>query len=263
MKFHRYSGAGNSFMVADARGLADNLVIDIPGICSENRTDGLMLLREGDGKGLDFRMEYFNSDGSGGMMCGNGGRCIVAFADALGIKPSNGEYFVFTAADGLHTASVLSRSENGRKIVRLQMIDVHEFHPALDGWFLNTGTRHFVKWVDDAEALDIQKEGPRYRHDPSFAPIGVNANFVQSIAEGELKVRTFEKGVEDETLACGTGITACAIAAFLNGEKGTLAEDGSICYSIHARIDDLSVDFVPGDGHFTAVHLTGPAEEIL
>jgi diaminopimelate epimerase len=172
-----------------------------------------MILNEGDGE-YDFRMEYYNSDGSGGMMCGNGGRCIVAFADALGLKPREGNVFRFLAADGPHTGEIIAR-EGGRKTVRLRMIDVKVFHPALDGWFVDTGTRHFVRFVPDVEAVDIEEEGRRARWDPVFAPIGANANFVSVDAGGVLHVRTFEKGVEGETLACGTGITASAIAAFL------------------------------------------------
>ena len=176
------------------------------------------------------------------------------------------------------------------------MIDVHEFHPALDGWFLDTGTRHFVRFVPDVEAVDIEEEGRRARWDPVFAPVGANANFVSVDAGGVLHVRTFEKGVEGETLACGTGITASAIAAYLvgaaavsplsgpasltpdpvrvNGSETALPHptepsfaghtgESPVHFDIQARIARLAVDFVPGEGCFTDVYLTGPAEELV
>lgn len=252
MKLYLYSGAGNTFVVLDGRDSLPEL--DVVGLCSRFGTDGLMVLRSA--SDCDFEMDYYNSDASGGMMCGNGGRCIVAFADHLGIQPADGKVYSFRAADGMHTGEVL-KMEGEQKTVRLRMIDVTEFHPALDGWFLDTGTRHFVKFVPDVESLDIQQEGRRYRWDPTFAPVGANANFVQ-VAE-VLKVRTFEKGVEDETLACGTGITASALAASLTGAApNAVDEDGRKHYSIRARRDDLSVDFLQGAQTFTSVYLTGP-----
>lgn len=252
MKLYLYSGAGNTFVVLDGRDSLPEL--DVVGLCSRFGTDGLMVLRTA--YDCDFEMDYYNSDGSGEMMCGNGGRCIVAFADHLGIQPRDGKVYAFRAADGMHTGEVLNR-DGEQKTVRLRMIDVTEFHPALDGWFLDTGTRHFVKFVPDVEAVDLQHEGRRYRWDPEFAPVGANANFVQ--VASVLKVRTFEKGVEDETLACGTGITACALAACLTGvAPNSVDEDGRRHYSIRARRDDLSVDFLQGAQAFTSVYLTGP-----
>ena len=187
--------------------------------------------------GYDFSMEFYNPDGSSGMMCGNGGRCIVAFSSFLGLVPADGKVFRFVAADGEHTGEIVS-SEGDVATVRLGMIDCSEYHPVLDGWFLNTGTRHFVKFVDDVESLDIESEGKRYRWDEKFAPLGVNANFVQRLADGSLKVRTFEKGVEAETLACGTGLTACAIASWLDSHEGsreTAASSwGSVRVDLHA-----------------------------
>jgi diaminopimelate epimerase len=303
-ELHKYSGAGNDFVVLDGRAedvSEFRLAERISALCDRRNgfaaadgrigADGLMILNAGDEE-YDFRMEYYNSDGSGGMMCGNGGRCIVAFADALGLKPRDGRMFRFLAADGPHTGEILAR-EGTRKTVRLRMIDVRTFHPALDGWFVDTGTRHFVRFVPDAEVVDIDEEGRRARWDPVFAPVGANANFVSVDPDGTLRVRTFEKGVEAETLACGTGITASAIAAYLAGsvaeKSGGVVEPGrpSICralfscpaklgprarrdnsatgpvvYDIQARIDRLAVEFVPGDGCFTDVYLTGPAEEI-
>lgn len=301
MKLYKYSGAGNDFVVLDGRaGHCDAAELEhyrdasaISALCDRSSgfraadgrvgADGLMIL--GQEPGFDFRMEFYNPDGSSGMMCGNGGRCIVAFADFLGLVPSEGKIFRFIAADGVHTGEILSR-DGGLWEVRLGMIDCLEYGPALDGWFLNTGTRHFVKFLDCGEALeslDIDAEGPRYRHDPAFAPVGANANFVSVLPDGRLKVRTFEKGVEAETLACGTGLTACALASWLLvREKGAEAELDSLqiafekgadtetltplpraresrdagadlaecsCPAVHvdlrARIADLAVEFVP------------------
>ena len=147
------------------------------------------------------------------------------------------------------------------------MIDVQGITPAKGGYFLNTGTRHLVQFVDDADAVDIEKEGPALRWDKEFAPEGTNVNFVQATAEG-LKVRTFEKGVEGETLACGTGLTASAIAAYKQGIPASgpqSVEDTAALQTIRYRLqcrrgDWLSVDFLPGENSFTEVYLTGPAE---
>ena len=316
-ELHKYSGAGNDFVVLDGRkeDVSEFRTPErIAALCDRKSgfaaadgrigADGLMILNGGDAE-YDFRMEYYNSDGSGGMMCGNGGRCIVAFADELGLVPRAGGVFRFLAADGPHTGEILRQAQDdnarfpgGRKTVRLRMIDVKVFHPALDGWFVDTGTRHFVRFVPDAEAVDVETEGRRARWDPVFAPVGANANFVSVDPDGTLRVRTFEKGVEGETLACGTGITAAAIATYLNsttpshgsadaalraggpsfagheksarqilGHPGSTtpahASAAGVTYNIQARIDRLAVEFRPvPDGGFTDVYLIGPAEEI-
>lgn len=274
---YKYSGAGNDFVVLDGRsedvghyreaGVIRSLCSREDGFqAADGRigADGLMILSVADG--YDFSMEFYNPDGSSGMMCGNGGRCIVAFSSFLGLVPADGKVFRFVAADGEHTGEIVS-SEGDVATVRLGMIDCSEYHSVLDGWFLNTGTRHFVKFVDDVESLDLESEGKRYRWDEKFAPLGVNANFVQRLADGSLKVRTFEKGVEAETLACGTGLTACAIASWLDSHEGsreTAASSwGSVRVALHARIADLKVDFKAperADAAFKEVFLTGPAE---
>lgn len=256
MKLYLYSGAGNKFVVLDGR--CGDVTPDAVVLCARYGTDGLMILRES--ARHDFAMEFFNPDGSGGMMCGNGGRCIVAFADFLGIKPSDGRIYRFEAPDGLHTGEILGINGD-TKTIRLRMIDVREYYPVLDGWFVNTGTRHYVKFVPDVEDIDISVEGPRYRWDPAFSPVGANANFVK-VEPGRLKVRTFEKGVEGETLACGTGLTASAVAAWLAGIRlsgGDFPSDTVVKYNLRAREDDLCVEFRPVEGGFDDVYLTGPA----
>lgn len=267
VKLYKMSGAGNDFVVLDGRGT------DVSGfrqperiaeLCREYRTDGLMILDNG---GADFRMEFYNPDGSGGMMCGNGGRCIVAFADWLGIAPSAPNHYTFLAPDGLHTAEILSRPESGcgttasaAWTVKLKMIDVEGISEVLGGFFLNTGTRHFVKFVEDVDAIDVATEGKALRWNEAFAPEGANINFVQQLPDGSLKIRTFEKGVEGETLACGTGITAAAIAVWYSCSDGEKA--GRVSIRLQARRGDiLTVDFIPdGPAKFRDIHLTGPAE---
>ena len=265
---YHFSGAGNDFVVIDGREGDVSAFREVPRIqalCKEYKTDGLMILGSGDAA-VDFTMEFYNPDGSGGMMCGNGGRCIVAFADYLGIHPAECErsaegvtadpgVFLFRAPDGLHTGEILARPEEGLWEVRIKMIDVQGITPMLGGYFLNTGTRHFVKFVEDVEKVDIDTEGKALRWNEAFAPVGTNVNFVHVAPDG-LHVRTFEKGVEGETLACGTGLTACALVAHHAGVPA--ATPGA--YRLRARQDWLSVNFTPGaDEKFTDVYLTGPA----
>ncbi len=254
---HKFSGAGNVFVVLDGRGADVSKYRNpefISFLCMEYSTDGLMIL--GEAPGYDFGMEFYNPDGSGGMMCGNGGRCITAFADMLGIKPSKDGSFYFLAPDGPHTAVIINHDSERDWTVRLGMKDVSDSRDVLGGTFLDTGTRHFVKFVQDVEDVDVAAEGKELRWREEFAPQGTNVNFVSP--DGPvLNVRTFEKGVEGETLACGTGITASAIAAHMKGIAPTSAgTDGRLTYRIRARIDNLSVDFMPDH---SSVFLTGPA----
>ena len=284
MRLYKYQGAGNDFLIADNR---DGHIVESAGILhfeedGRQRTlaieqvcdrrygvgaDGLMLLESGGEH--DFHMTYFNSDGSGGMMCGNGGRCIVAFAADRGI-----EHFDFNAADGFHTAQIL-KDENGVKTVRLKMMDVSQVRkydalsgPACpsEGWYLDTGTRHFVRMVSDLDTYDIVSEGRDIRYNAAeLQPIGANVNFVQPF-RGGIKVRTYEKGVEDETFACGTGIVASALASYLEGLAPTsVKEDGRQHYDVSARKDFLTVDFIDSrvpSGKFTDIWPTGPASYV-
>ena len=302
-KIYKFSGAGNDFVVIDGREGDVSAFREVPRIealCKEFKTDGLMILGpalrqaqgpvgelvEPQGPAVDFTMEFYNPDGSGGMMCGNGGRCIVAFADYLGIQPTyrpalrqaqgpgteqvselveGPAEYLFCAPDGLHTGEILERpdgstgSPTDRWIVRIKMIDVQGITPVLGGYFLNTGTRHFVKFVEDVEQVDVDAEGKILRWNEAFAPIGTNVNFVHVAPDG-LHVRTFEKGVEGETLACGTGLTAAAIAAAFAGALPPNDPRSSRAIAVRARQDWLSVNFTPrADEKFTDVYLTGPA----
>ena len=262
-KLYIWSGAGNSFVVLDGRGIDAGefrAPAAIGSLCREHGTDGLMILGGPCSQGSDFSMEFYNPDGSGGMMCGNGGRCIAAFADYLGIPPHD-DRFVFDAPDGRHDAYILERTSPSRWTVRLRIVDVGGVQEMPDGLFLDTGTRHFVKFVPDVEEVDVETEGRAIRWREVFSPTGTNVNFVSCLPDG-LHVRTFEKGVEGETLACGTGLTASAIAAWYNGRiSPEVAGDGRVKISLKARRDWLEVDFLPThEGGFTEVFLTGPAE---
>ena len=181
--YYKYSGAGNTFAIVDGRDetpaqLSELLTPEsIELVCTELTTDGLMVLNASEAH--DFAMEYYNRDGSGGMMCGNGGRCITAFADHVGIKPAYGKVYHFEAPDGVHTAEILSR-DGYECMVRLGMLDVPGIHyyqelseAPVDGFFLNTGTRHFVVFDEEVEDKDgnVSKEVVIYGDYPSYGSI--------------------------------------------------------------------------------------------
>ena len=209
-EFCKYHGAGNDFILIDNR--MDNFVIDnqkINQLCNRRLgigADGLILLNSSADSSIDFNMQYFNADGFEGSMCGNGGRCIVAFAKKLGIITKN---TVFAGIDGLHKAEILASDETKTKVC-LQMKDVEEILPFDDGYFLDTGSPHVVKFVENIQNVNMIAEGKRIRYDSRLAN-GTNVNFAQ-IQNNNIFVRTFERGVEDETLSCGTGVTASALA---------------------------------------------------
>lgn len=281
MKFYKYQGAGNDFLIADNR---DGHLKEIDGvlygedwsrsiaeICDRRYgvgADGVMLLDNSEK--YDFRMAYYNSDGSGGMMCGNGGRCIVAFAADRGIG-----HFDFEAADGFHKANII-KDDHGVKTVQLKMRDVTGMahyeklsgvNVPSSGYFLDTGTRHYVRFVEGLDSYDIVSEGRTIRFKShELEPLGANVNFVEPAEEGAIRVRTYEKGVEDETFACGTGIVASAMASYAHGVRPRVGESeyGHInaLYTVYAKRDILAVSFdvVPGESWSAEnVWLTGPA----
>lgn len=266
MTFYKYQGAGNDFLIADNRSGELHISTEqIASLCDRRYgvgADGLMLLERS--AEYDFRMVYFNSDGSGGMMCGNGGRCMVAFAADQGI-----EHFDFDAADGFHTAQILAAS-GAQKTVRLKMKDVADIQKyesltgvnvPSQGCFLDTGTRHYVRFVEGLESYDIVSEGRDIRYNgQELQPVGANVNYVEPF-DGGVKVRTYEKGVEDETFACGTGIVASCVASYVTGLKPSETfEDGRVKYDVMAKKDALSVDFIPSETLVAKdVWLTGPA----
>jgi diaminopimelate epimerase len=245
--FYKYHGAGNDFILADNRGLgfpADNISY-IEWLCDRRfgiGADGLMLLQET--PGYDFEMRYFNSDGREASMCGNGGRCIAAFAKRLGII---GNQARFLAVDGPHEAILEPDGD-----VNLKMSDVRGVDVSGGAYFLDTGSPHFVRFHDSLEGLNVYDEGRAIRYSDRFREKGTNVNFVQQ--EGtQLTVYTYERGVEAETLACGTGITASALCAALR----TGIEKGN--FSVKAKGGNLSVSFEKTGEGFTNIWLKGPA----
>ena len=206
--FFKYQGTGNDFVMIDNRtaGYEDLLsTADIAHICRRRMgvgADGLILLSPS--TKADFRMIYYNADGHESSMCGNGGRCIVAFAHQLGMI---GERCVFDAVDGLHEAVY----ETGGQ-VRLRMISPHGYREMGPGQqWIHTGSPHYVAFREEnLSGLNVFQEGRAIRYSPEFAPGGTNVNFVNVLEKGHIRVRTYERGVEDETLSCGTGVTACA-----------------------------------------------------
>ena len=269
MELFKYQAAGNDFILLrslDHRaGLTEQEVIRLCDRRYGIGADGLIILESSPVH--DFSMRFYNNDGSTGMFCGNGGRCIIDLAWRSGLPASGADdSWTFSAPDGLHSGKVLSH-EGRRSQILLGMnniTSVEAMHlPAEPGqeataWKMNTGTEHLVIFRDNIEDMDVQSEGRRWRYAPQFAPKGVNVNFVQSTgAEGDLlHVRTYERGVEYETLSCGTGIIAAAAASWLRG-------DHSGKYTLRSTHDTFSVSFRHQDGIFTEIELTGPAELVF
>jgi diaminopimelate epimerase len=209
LQFYKYHGTGNDFILLDCRDKKIDLSKEqIAHLCHRHfgiGADGLMYLQQE--TGYDFRMVYFNADGGESTMCGNGGRCMVAFAHMLDIIKDK---TTFIAIDGAHTAEI-----NADGVVSLQMVDVNEVSFYANHAILNTGSPHYVSWVDDVEYTDVFTQGRAIRNREEFSPGGINVNFAKH-TDGKLWVRTYERGVEDETLSCGTGVVASAIAATKN-----------------------------------------------
>ncbi len=203
--------------------------------------DGLILINNK--TGFDFEMKYFNSDGFVGTMCGNGGRCTADFALKSGIA---GKKLRFMAADGIHEA------ESERELIRLKMNDVNEVRSVAGNYFINTGSPHYVVFTKELDNFDVFNEGRKIRRSKDFQPGGTNVNFVEPESNG-IFVRTFERGVEDETLSCGTGVTASAIASVLSGHFV------SSPVNVRTRGGNLSVEFDVKGNQISDIWLCGPA----
>jgi diaminopimelate epimerase len=248
--FHKYEGAGNDFIILDNREGHVQLGESQVKKCCDRRfgigSDGLLLLENV--RDYDFEMVYFNADGRKADMCGNGGRCIAAFARRLKIIDG---HTTFLAGDGPHEALVL---ENGT--VDLKMQDVTEIRRSSDTAILNTGVPHFVKYVDRLDSVDVREEGRKIRYSNDFRAEGINVDFME-YGEAGVSVRTYERGVEDETLACGTGVTAAAIVAAGNRNQ-------SYTIPVRAKGGSLQVRFdKAGDQEFRNIWLSGPANFIF
>lgn len=255
--FQKYQGAGNDFVMIDQREncflTRENTDI-IEKLCNRRfgiGADGLILLEKGQNE-ADFEMVYFNADGREGSMCGNGGRCTVAFAFNLGAIGNN---TVFDAVDGAHLARVTRPDW-----VELQMIDVEQVEIGQDYYLMNTGSPHFVVFVEDINDINVYEAGREIRYSERFRTEGVNVNFVQVLSDEHIFVATYERGVEDETLACGTGVTAAAIAYFLKAAKTNkvkiTTKGGNLGVHFDAVIQDEKV-------RFSNVWLSGGANKVF
>ena len=253
IKFSKYQGAGNDFILIDHR-MSPLKNIDevlVAQLCDRRfgiGADGLMFLTTHDR--YDFEMVYYNADGKLGTMCGNGGRCIVAFAKHLGIIDSETN---FLAVDGSHYAKITAEGN----WVELQMIDVNNINMDGDAYVLNTGSPHYVTTAEDVATLDVFSLGKSIRNNETYKAKGINVNFVEDKGD-HLFVRTFERGVEDETYACGTGVTAVAMA--MAKKAHTI---GHIQTPIKVLGGNIQINFDYDGARFTNVFLCGPAEKVF
>ena len=246
--FHKYQGTGNDFIIIDDRDSAfprENNQL-VAHLCDRKfgiGADGLMLLKSSES--YDFEMIYFNADGHEGSMCGNGGRSIVQFAYDQKIV---GDQTTFLAVDGEHTATVSD-------VVSLSMANVNEVLENETGIFMDTGSPHHVEFVSDLNDFDVLGQGSEVRNSNLYAPSGTNVNFVEKVGSNSIFVRTFERGVEDETLSCGTGVTACAITAVMKGMRSPI--------NVKTLGGQLSVAFDVNNKVYTNIYLIGPAQFVF
>lgn len=252
VEFFKYQGTGNDFVILDNREHAyDNLSTEqVRFLCNRRfgiGSDGLMLLNKNEA--YDFEMVYYNADGNEGSMCGNGGRCLVKFASDMGIKRN---HYSFIATDGPHQAEIDFSGE-----VRLKMKDVSSVKEESDHFVLNTGSPHYIKLVNNLQNINVKDEGSKIRYSKAFNKEGINVNFVEEIDEHTIFVRTYERGVEDETLSCGTGVTAAALVSAHNdnsyNEIDVKTKGGNLCVEFQAT----------GDGTFSDIWLCGPADFVF
>lgn len=246
IEFFKYQGTGNDFIIIDNRSNVfdrDNVGF-VAEICDRRfgiGADGLMLLQEAEG--YDFEMLYYNSDGSTSTMCGNGGRCLVAFANKLGLAA--GQKGVFLAVDGPHEYQLKE------DLVSLKMIDVKSWEAVGSDYFLHTGSPHYVSFCQDVILQDVERLGRAVRYNDRFKEQGTNVNYCE-FDDGRLVVRTYERGVESETLSCGTGVTAAALVFGLSHPEMNIIP-------VSTKGGNLQVSFERKSEGFDNVWLTGPA----
>ena len=250
--FHKYQGTGNDFIILDNRdGRYDQLTTEqVQFLCNRRLgigADGLMMLNVKEG--YDFEMKYFNSDGRQSSMCGNGGRCLVKFAFNNGIKKN---LYHFIASDGPHDAEI---DDDGT--VSLKMKDVTAINEYHGDFVLDTGSPHYVKVVGDVESINVFQKGRDIRNSNAFVKEGINVNFVEQKDDDEIIVRTYERGVEDETWSCGTGVTASALVCYHN-------EIGFNNVVVDTKGGKLTVEFDRfADESYKNIWLCGPAEKVF
>ncbi|MFT3681120.1 MAG: diaminopimelate epimerase [Ferruginibacter sp.] len=252
IEFYKYQGTGNDFVILDNyNNQAPKLTTkQIKFLCDRHfgiGADGLMFLSKKEG--YDFAMEYFNADGNESSMCGNGGRCLVKFAHHQGIHKAR---YRFIATDGEHEAELETDGRVSLKMKDVSEVDIHASHA-----ILNTGSPHFVKFAVDVNEIDVLATAREIRYSDAFKKEGINVNFVESVDEDTIYMRTYERGVEDETLSCGTGVTAAALLSAHN-------DNGFNTVEVKTRGGRLSVEFEKvDDEHFKNIWLRGPAELVF
>jgi len=252
--FQKYQGTGNDFVLIDNRNGFLNpqnfTEKEIAFLCHRRfgiGADGLMLVEKS--VDYDFEMKYYNSDGRIGSMCGNGGRCIVAFAKKIGAFAENQTKFI--ASDGEHEALVTE--ENGTVSVNLKMQNVNSVSIHKNYTFLDTGSPHHIEFVENVDQVDVYNKGKSIRYNAELYEKGTNVNFVEQNGN-QIKVRTYERGVEDETYSCGTGVVASSISSYI--KQSNLKNE----FFIGTKGGDLKVSFSPkGNNSFENIWLEGPA----
>lgn len=259
INFSKYQGTGNDFIMINqlnGRFFDGSETAVIQRLCDRRfgiGADGFILLNSKDG--YDFEMDYFNADGHRGSMCGNGARCTIAFARSLGIKQAEYSFF---APDGPHKAR---RHAKRSDWIEIEMATVHEIENGGDYFFMDTGSPHYIQFVDTLDGLDVEQQGKAIRYNTRFKEKGTNVNFVSTHPGQPILVNTYERGVEAETLSCGTGVTAAAIAYTL---QQTPSGDADHTVPIQTKGGALEVR-LSGDrkGGFKNIWLAGPAEEVF
>jgi diaminopimelate epimerase len=251
IEFYKYQGTGNDFIIMDNRDKRyDSLTRQQVAFLCDRRfgigADGLMLLNTH--PDYDFEMKYYNSDGRESTMCGNGGRCLTQFAYDIGIDKTS---FSFLAVDGPHEANI------NEKVVALKMNDVNQVRHDHGDYILNTGSPHYVQFTNDVMHLDVYKKGKEIRHNKEFEKEGINVNFVeQTELTDRIIVRTYERGVEDETFSCGTGVTAAALVSAHN-------DSGFNRVEVKTKGGLLSVEYEKKGDTFKNIWLSGPAVKVF
>lgn len=251
VKFYKYQGTGNDFIMIDNRDKTVHLKrAAIEKLCDRRfgiGADGLILLEQA--KGYDFKMVYYNSDGRESSMCGNGGRCLIRFAHELGLIKKQCK---FIAIDGEHEGEIL---RNG--IVSLKMQDVKQIKTPGAATVMNTGSPHYVAFVTDVQQINIVDEARKIRYSKTYTKEGINVNFVQLKSATEIFVRTYERGVEDETLSCGTGVVAACLATAMQSTTPLKK------IKVQTKGGKLEVKFTPVKNGFENIYLTGPAQKVF